>query len=341
MTNSYCFVAAKSAGHILPALALAKQIKQLEPKAEIVFISTNSALDHKLLSTNHDINKHIPYTLTNIPYRKPWRLPSFCMQFVRTLTKSYTLLKDTRPERIISTGGLIAMPVCLAGWWLNIPIDLYELNAEPGMAIKALSKLATHIYYCFDETAEHLPQAKRKKTEYPLYISLNTASKSYDELNFDDTKRTIFVLGGSQGSETLNLALKNALLENYELANSVNIIHQIGNAEHHLDTWRAWYAKHNIPAYVFAYESTCVPYYKLADVVICRSGAGTLFELEALQKHCITIPLETKSTQHQVTNALSMARKYPELVKVMRQNDIKKNDLLAQEINNFFKGNQI
>ncbi len=329
---TYCYVAAKSAGHILPALALAKQTKHLDPSASILFISTNTILDQKLLSNNKNIDDHVPYTLTNIPYRKPWLLPTFAWKLLSTFYKSFALLRRTRPESIISTGGLIAVPVCIAGWLLGIPIDLYELNAEPGSAIKWLSKLSTHVYYCFDETAQALPQAKRRKTEYPLYISLNTAAKSYDELNFDDTRKTIFVLGGSQGSETLNQALKDTLSKSKELANSVNIIHQIGSREDHLDAWRSWYKEHHIPAYVFAYESTCVPYYKLADMVICRAGAGTLFELEALQKQYITIPLETKSTQHQVTNAVAMERKYPELVKVLRQEDIKKDNLLAQAI---------
>ncbi len=332
MITTYCYVAAKSAGHILPALALAKQTKHLDPQSNILFISTNTALDQKLLNNNKNINEHVPFTLTNIPYRKPWRLPIFGWQLLASFCISFTLLRRTRPESIISTGGLIALPVCLAGWWLGIPIDLYELNAEPGSAIHWLSKLATHVHYCFDETAGALPQAKRKKTEYPLYISLNTASKSYDELNFDDTKKTIFMLGGSQGSEVLNKALKDTLSKNKNLAKSVNIIHQIGNRDDHLDSWRSWYKEHHIPAYVFSYEPTCVPYYKLADIVICRAGAGTLFELEALQKQYITIPLETKSTQHQVTNAVAMERKYPELVKVIRQKDIEKNELLAREI---------
>lgn len=335
MKTTYCYVAGKTAGHILPALALAKQMKHLDPRADILFISTSTQLDLKLLSDNKDITQHVPYTLANIPYRKPWRLPLFGWQLLKRIHASYALLRGTRPERIVSTGGLIAVPVCLAGWWLKIPIDLYELNAEPGAAIHWLSKLATRVYYCFDETALALPAAKRRKTEYPIYISLNSASATHDELNFDETRKTIFILGGSQGSEMLNQALKMTLSNNSDLASSVNIIHQIGNREDHLASWRSWYAQHHIPAYVFSYEPTCVPYYKLADVVICRSGAGTLFELEALQKQYITIPLETKSTAHQVTNAVAMERQYPELVKVVRQGELTKEYALAQEIKRF------
>lgn len=339
MKTTYCYVAGKSAGHILPALALAKQTKCIDPTAQILFVSSNTYLDNKLVGTNKDINQHLPLILNNIPYRRPWRLPVFGWQLIKAIYKSYTLLRRTQPERITSTGGLIALPVCVAGWWLGIPIDLYELNAQPGSAIHWLSRLATHVYYCFDETAPALPVAKRKKTEYPLYISLNSAAKSYDELNFDDTRKTIFVVGGSQGSETLNQAIKLALSSNATLGSSVNIIHQIGNNKDQLDSWKAWYAQQHIPAYVFAYEPTCVPYYKLADMVICRAGAGTLFELEALQKPYITIPLETKSTKHQVTNAVAMARKYPELVKVVRQGDIQNNDLFTQEIVRQISGN--
>lgn len=321
MTHIYCFVAAKSAGHILPALALAKNIKQQEPSIHILFISTTTALDKKLLCTNSDIDEHIGYQLDNIPYRKPWRIPLFAWQLLSSFVHCFSLFCKERPRRIITTGGLIAIPACIAGWLLGIPIDLYELNAEPGGAIKFLAPIATNIYYCFDECAKKLPKKKRLKTAYPLYSDLTVPAAMYQELKFDSAKKTLFILGGSQGSTTLNNAIKQSLLNDKSLAASVNIIHQMGAEQKQLEAWNAWYETHHISAYVFTYEP-CVPYYKLADVVICRSGAGTLFELEALHKKYITIPLETKSTHHQVENARAMERKHPDLVCVLTQQEI-------------------
>lgn len=328
MTKTYCFVAAKSAGHILPALALATQLKQEDPATRITFVSTNTSLDKKLLYTNEIANKHVPLSLTNIPYRKPWRLPLFGFQLISSCIKSFHLLLQEKPKRIISTGGLIALPVCVTGWLQGIPIDLYELNAEPGSTITWLSTLATTVYYCFDQTAPHLPEHKRQKTEYPLFVSLDAAPKLHNELGLDPKKKTLFILGGSQGSRYISNVIKKLLAQEHKLASHINIIHQLGNNDL-LMTWREWYAQHDIPAYVFGYEPTCVPYYKLTDIVICRSGSGTLHELAALQKKCITIPLETRSTHHQVANALAMQAKYPNMVTVVRQQNI---SLLAQNI---------
>lgn len=322
MITTYCYVAAKTAGHILPALALAHQQISTDALTHTLFISTTTQLDYKLLSNNPDVTKHVAYHLPNIPYRKPWLLPLFTWQFIATWYKSFTLLRRHKPQRVITTGGLIAVPVCLAGWLLGIPIDLYELNAEPGGAIKWLSKLATHIYYCFDQAADSFTSAKRKKINYPLYNSLDVPAASHDQLGLDPQRKTVFMLGGSQGSSMLNQALKELLSQSLELARNVNIIHQIGGSQEYLSDWRAWYTHMNIPAHVFSYEPTCVPYYKLADIVICRSGAGTLFELQALKKPYITIPLETKATQHQVSNALAMKQGYPEVVTVISQSDL-------------------
>lgn len=330
---SYCFVAAKSAGHILPALALAKHIKQKNPHATITFISTNTPLDNKLLHTTPLVNAHAPLPLPNIPYRRPWRLPLFCAQLVYTFCKSLQILRKNKPKRIVATGGLIAVPVCLAGWLLRIPIDLYELNVQPGSAITWLSKLATRIYYCFDKTEELLPVSKRKKTTYPLYAKLDAPAKTYTELGLNPDKKTIFILGGSQGSEWISHTVKTMLGNEHKLATSINIIHQVGIGDH-LMKWRSWYAQHDIPAYVFCFEPTCIPYYKAAHLIICRSGAGTLHELAALGKRYITIPLQAGTTNHQIANARAMLKQYPKLVRILQQSKITKNpDLFANEIN--------
>ncbi len=332
MPTTYCFVAAKSAGHILPALALCKDIKKNQHTAEIIFISTNTTLDQKILYNHPLINQHIVYELPNIPYRKPWRMPLFIGQFIYSFIKSLSILQQTKPVRVISTGGLIAVPVCLAARLLRIPIDLYELNAEPGSAIHWLAKLATHVYYCFDDAALMLPKNKAIKAQYPLYVDTSLPAKTHDALHFDNAKKTVFIVGGSQGSQTVNAAIKKILAENINLAQRLNIIHQIGGSEEQIDAWRSWYKARAIPAYLFSYEPTCIPYYKLADVTICRSGAGTLFELAALQKKYITIPLETNSTMHQVQNAQAMAKQYPHLVSIVRQQELITTNMLADTL---------
>jgi UDP-N-acetylglucosamine--N-acetylmuramyl-(pentapeptide) pyrophosphoryl-undecaprenol N-acetylglucosamine transferase len=121
------------------------------------------------------------------------------------------------------------------------------------------------------------------------------------------------------------------LIETSHLPN-IQIIHQTGSNES-THTLQNFYARNQIQAHVFSYDSALEKYYAVADVIICRSGAGTLFEILACNKKCITIPLESVAQDHQVANALACAQQYPENVRVLRQSDIQKNpSLFAQTI---------
>ena len=90
---------------------------------------------------------------------------------------------------------------------------------------------------------------------------------------------------------------------------------------------KIFYERHHIPAVVFAYNEQLQNFYNLADLIICRAGAGTLFEAEFFKKRCIIIPLQTDLNDHQLQNAQAMAQMYPDRFSVVMQQDCA-NDLL-------------
>lgn len=332
--STLAFVAGRSGGHILPALALAQQHKSDHPHDTIIFFSTNTALDRQLLSTAPTVDHHIPFSLDNVP-NKLWRYPRFMWQLIRSLCTSFRYLYKYKPSRVISTGGYSALPVCFAAKLLRIPVTLYELNAVPGKAAKMLAPYAQEVLICFADAARYFPSNTCKQVPYPLRFTTTDNSLTQDQalqqIGFDTAKKTLFILGGSQGSVFINDWVKGYIESNQADTSLLQVIHQTG-AQDSTD-WKSFYAQHNIPALIFAYHDKVQQFYAASDLIICRSGAGTLWEIAFFNKRAITIPLETATTDHQVDNARAIAAERPDLFTVITQKDIAHNrDLCYKKV---------
>ncbi len=326
-----CLVAGKSAGHILPAITIANQIKKQAETCQILFISNQTALDYQVLNHNPIINQHVGINLINLPYKQFWLLPKFIYQLFYAGYCAWKILKKQNISQIISTGGIISIPVCLIAKYLKIPIIIYELNVEPGKATNFLAKFSDQIKICFAKTSTYLPkyQTKCELITYPTRFNNHdyelTKSQALQIIkqknaSFNQTNQTILILGGSQGSLFINQTF--AKLINQNPALKIQVIHQTGSQDQ--TNWPEFYAKHQIANITFSYESNLMPYYILADLIICRSGAGTLAEILPLKTKTITIPLKTGYTSHQIDNALEIAKNYP-YITVLEQSEIQTN----------------
>jgi len=233
----------------------------------------------------------------------------------------------SRPARIITTGGILALPVACAAFCLAIPLDLYVLDAVPGKALLALNSFADTIYCCFEDSKKFFVHPKVYLCDYPLQYSLEELNCSQDDalikLGFNTKKKTLLVLGGSQGSLFLNNLIRHWIVENPLHAEQVQIIHQYGN-----DTttdWHTWYdLNHTACHYVFDYTKNLSCMYSAADLIVARAGAGTIFEAKAFGKKTVLIPLKTFSTEHQVDNAIAIQKMFPDQFDFFFQEDIER-----------------
>ncbi len=320
-----CFVAGKSGGHLLPCITKAEKILQTEPTSQIYLFSSGSNLDEQIMQKHPTIHHYVPTIIDSIPYKQPWLFPLFIFKAGVYFFNSLYKLWNIAPEKVISFGGMNSIPVCLAGKILGIPFDLYELNVEPGKAIKFLSYFTDTVHICFAQTAQYFKNKNCVLTPYP--VRFNQSDLMYDKIqllhdwNLSADRKTIVILGGSQGSLFVNQAIKNCLEQDQTLCDKVQIIHQIGINDQ--DDYKDFYAEHNIPAVVFAYNEQLQNFYNLADLIICRAGAGTLFEVEFFKKQCLIIPLQTDINDHQLQNAQAMADMHPHYFAVMLQQDCK------------------
>ena len=314
-----CCVAGTSGGHIIPCLQFAYTHYKIS-KPTISFISTSGKLDEKIIQQFPEIYDHLALSLPAVPYKKWWKLPFFFASFLKAIYTSFFYLKKNKPDRIVSTGGIIAVPVICAARLLHIPVDLFELNVIPGKATSFSSNLTTNVFVCFEKT-KHYFKKPCTYVSYPIRFTqkdlIFNKNDIFSELTFDPAKKTLLILGGSQGSEFLNVFLQTIPLS---LLKTFNIIHQTGNS--YLDVCTHFYTQNGISHSVFDYKNNLAPFYHSADLVICRAGAGTLFETLFFKKQCLVIPLETTITDHQLDNAQDFAQRYPEFFTVFRQKDL-------------------
>lgn len=324
--NNYtlCIAAGSSGGHTIPALTFAQQQFEKCSPVDILFFSTSKELDTTIVAHAQIPIRSVHLVIEPIPYARIWRFPLFVLRLIKAIFVSLYYLKKYRPASVTSFGGIATVPVCFAAYLLRIPFDLYSLDATAGLAIKKLAPLARTIYTCFDQTAKQLKQYPCVAAHYPLKFSqqdrLIAAEPIYQKLAFDPRKKTIFILGGSQGSLFINETVL-SLLDYIDFTSQpIQVIHQVGNQP--VEPIKHWYKKRKIPAHIFAFEQNIGPYYRIAQLALCRSGAGTLFELAFFGVPTITIPLRIKNSDHQLTNAQAFARQYPELINYIEQKHV-------------------
>ncbi|MCM2392914.1 UDP-N-acetylglucosamine--N-acetylmuramyl-(pentapeptide) pyrophosphoryl-undecaprenol N-acetylglucosamine transferase [Streptomyces albipurpureus] len=221
------------------------------------------------------------------------------------------IIAGFQPDVVLATGGYVAVPAGLAARMCRRPLVLHEQTVRLGLANRKLSGSATYIALSSESSLPLLPESVREMavvTGNPIRpeVLAGHASKAIETLElrgFDRNVPTVYVTGGAQGSQQINDVVRDALPWLLERA---NVIHQCGPA--HVESLRKQAAALS-PALSRRYHLTgfvgpeLPDVLALADVVISRSGAGTLAELTALGKPAVFIPLASSAGNEQAHNA--------------------------------------
>jgi UDP-N-acetylglucosamine--N-acetylmuramyl-(pentapeptide) pyrophosphoryl-undecaprenol N-acetylglucosamine transferase len=216
-----------------------------------------------------------------------------------SIWQSARLLARAKPVAVFSTGGYVAGPVLIAALWKRIPIVVMEPNAIPGFTHRKLARFVARALVSFEESAKWFPEGRTELTGMPVR-----------EEFFNVPERTpgkplnILITGGSQGSRTLNRASE----ESWPLwpKGSVRLIHQTGRNT--FEELAPRFRASDMEGEILAFVDDMPKKFAQADLVVCRSGMGTVTELAASGKPAILVPLPTASDQHQLRNAEAFAK---------------------------------
>jgi UDP-N-acetylglucosamine--N-acetylmuramyl-(pentapeptide) pyrophosphoryl-undecaprenol N-acetylglucosamine transferase len=239
-----------------------------------------------------------------------WKnVPDLAVRAPAGLARSWRLLRRLRPSLLFATGGFVALPPALAARTLGIPIVVHEQTAVPGLANRIVARFARKIALSFPLTGNEFPPERITLTGNPLRPELVGGSResACRRFTLDPALPIVYVTGGAQGSHKINRTVGDILPA---LLAGCQVIHQCGD---HAQTGdRSWLAdRARALAAPLRARYVLVPYvgaelsdvYAAADLVVGRSGAGTVNECLHLGKPAIYIPLPGASGDEQTANA--------------------------------------
>jgi UDP-N-acetylglucosamine--N-acetylmuramyl-(pentapeptide) pyrophosphoryl-undecaprenol N-acetylglucosamine transferase len=311
-----------TAGHVTPNIALIPGLKDMG--LEIHYVGTKKGMERDLIAK------------TGLPYhhisagklRRYFSFRNFTDMFRIKLgfLQSLILMMKLRPSVVFSKGGFVSCPVVWAAWLCRIPVVIHESDLTPGLANKLSIPFAKKVCFSFPETEEHLPPAKREATGLPVRKELfdGDAKRGRELCGFDNDKPVITVIGGSLGAQAINEAVRGGL---DKLLDDFNVCHICG---------KGGKAPGSRPGYCqFEYIGEELPdIFAMADMVISRAGATTLFELLALRKPALLIPLGTAASRgDQILNARSFEKQG--YAKILPQDGIN-GTILAENVRQFY-----
>lgn len=292
--------AGASAGHLYPALALAQRLSAAQPPADIAFVSSRRLdIERSIRSSGYRL-----YLVSIRPFRLPAvRFLRSAYYFLKSWIESFLIIEKFRPDLVVGFGSYVSLPVVLEAAFFKKPTLIHEQNVSLGLANRVLGLFAERVATSFRNTAAHC--SKAVFTGYPLRGALKMESKEKARKFFNlGDKFTILVIGGSQGSHRINTEFSKAvsILEGNE---DFQFIHISGKKDY--SDLKKGYGCIRMSYCLFDFLDFMNFAYSLAELVICRCGAGTIAEAAFFKKAAILIPYPY-ALGHQLENARALEK---------------------------------
>lgn len=309
----FLFAAGGTGGHINPALAVAGELRERYPDSEILFVGTKDKMESRLVP-------QAGFDFATISISGFQRKISFenIMKNIRTLfylsTSSFQtrkILKSFKPDVVIGFGGYVSGPVLRCAYKMGIPTAIHEQNAFPGVTNKALAKHVDRVMITVDSVRKYL-DAKNEcvLTGLPVRGEMLRADRDFSraQMGIKDDETLILSMGGSLGARAINEAAVELITKRAD-EKGYRFLHSMGSyglwvpdkiRENGIDLE----SHKNIE--IREYISDMDVCMSAADIVICRAGASSLSEIEALGKASILVPSPNVAENHQYHNAMAL-----------------------------------
>jgi UDP-N-acetylglucosamine--N-acetylmuramyl-(pentapeptide) pyrophosphoryl-undecaprenol N-acetylglucosamine transferase len=283
-------------GHLFPGIAVAREIQRRHPGAPILFVGAEQGIEAKLIPKEGFDLRTLP--LGGIKGLGPVRQIGNLMGMVTGILKARSILRDFKPDAVIGVGGYASFPMLSAAVMGGYPRVIMEQNAIPGLANRVLGKWVDFAAVT-DARTERYFKDRAVVTGNPIRPEFKSIPSKTHQPPF-----TILIFGGSQGAQSINRAVIEALQSLSDFKSELRFIHQTG--ERQLDDVRRAYAAGGFEADVRTFFNNFHEQYAAADLIISRSGATTVAEIKAAGRAAVLIPFPFATDNHQMKNALAM-----------------------------------
>lgn len=295
-------------GHIFPAISVANALRRIDPGTEILFVGALGRMEMEKIPD-------AGYRIIGLPVeglKRRFTLENFSvlLKFLKSLRMARKILMEFNPDVVVGVGGYASGPVLRQAGKMGIPTLIQEQNSYAGITNKLLARRASAICVAYEGMEKYFPAKKIIMTGNPVRQNLENLEGLKDEaiafFNLKAGLPVVLVLGGSLGAGSIN----NSLTEN---------ITRLGISECQWlwQTGKYYYGKVNERVSASGYDNIAVNgfinrmdyAYAAADIIVSRSGAGTISELCLVGKPVILVPSPNVAEDHQTRNALALSEK--------------------------------
>lgn len=295
-------------GHIFPAIAIANTLKKINENVEILFVGAKGKMEmEKVPAAGYPIEG---LWISGLQRKLTLKNLLFPFKVILSLIRAKKIINEFMPDAVIGVGGYASGPTLRVASKKGIPTLIQEQNSYPGITNKLLAKTVDRICVAYDGMEKYFPENKIVKTGNPVRQDvIDIKGKKGEALGFfnlDDKKKTLLVVGGSQGAVSINKSIHKFL--QLFMDNNVQIIWQTGKyyfkeaCEAINET-----AGKGIKAVEFIDRMDYA--YAAADVIVSRAGAIAISEICAVQKPTVFVPLPFAAEDHQRKNAQALVDK--------------------------------
>lgn len=285
--NKIIFTGGGTGGHIFPNLAI---IDLLKDEYSISYIGSKDSIEEKIVSSKYSF-----HGITTVKLIRSLNVKNFLIPFklIKGIIEAKKILKKEKPTLVFSKGGFVSVPVVIAAHSLKIPCLTHESDLSLGLANKIIKNKCKYVLTSFERTAKGLKNGIYTGSPIRKEILKATKNDFIKQFNLYNNKPNLLIFGGSLGSRTIN----KIIFENIDnLTNQYNVFHIVGK-NNMKDIKHPNY-------YQFDFVNNMEIFLAGADVIITRGGSNALFEICAVKKPMVIIPLsKNESRGDQILNA--------------------------------------
>lgn len=292
-------------GHIYPAIAIANALREIEPDMEILFVGAKDRMEmQKVPAAGYRI---IGLGIMGIQRRLTVKNLMFPFKVLGSLFSARRIIKDFNPDAVVGVGGYASGPILYAANQLGIPTAIQEQNSYAGITNKLLARKASKIFVAYEGMGRFFPENKTLLTGNPVRKDLlkvnGLRDKALHHFGLVADRPTLFVMGGSLGSLTINESVAAGLQK--IVASGVQLLWQTGSGYYPkaLEMVNGAGTDHVV---VCDFINQMDLAYAVADTVISRAGALSISELALVGKPAVFVPLPSAAEDHQTSNAMSL-----------------------------------
>ena len=287
-------MAGGTGGHVFPALAVARVLRGRG--VPVVWLGVPGSMEAKLVPANGFPIEWIKVRGIRGKGAAAWVLAPF--RILGAVLQAAAVLRRVRPRAVLGAGGYVSGPGGIAAWLLNIPLLIHEQNAIPGLTNRWLARLASQVLQAFPGSFD--AGVRARTVGNPVREDIAALPEPAARFAGRAGRARLLVFGGSLGAQRLNAMVPKALSQLDPERRPV-VRHQAG--ERGIDAARAAYRDACVDAEVTPFIDDMAAAYAWADVALCRAGAMTVAELEAVGLGALLIPLPIATDDHQTRNA--------------------------------------